>query len=146
MEKYLSMKWAMNGILTSVFFISFLYCAPSAYGSDTKMDHSTHTGKKIHESVVREFRLAYHLLELPGNDFHHLMVYIIDGQGNYVTKGKVGYLIEGPGGSKQKVMAESMGTAFGGNVNFNKSGNYIIKTKAVFDDVKFLDKFNFEIK
>jgi hypothetical protein len=146
MERNVSMKKKMDGVLMSMFLVSFLYSAPFAYSSDTKMDHSTHTGKRIHESHVQDFRLAYHLLELPGNNYHHLMVYIIDGQGNYVTEGKVGYLIEGPGGSKQKVMAESMGTAFGGNVNFNKSGNYIVRTKAVFDDVKILDKFTFEIK
>ena len=55
-------------------------------------------------------------------------------------------MIEGPGGSKQKVMAESMGTAFGGNVNFKISGKYIIRTKAAFDNEKLLDKFLFEIK
>jgi hypothetical protein len=116
MERNVSMKKKMDGVLMSMFLVSFLYSAPFAY------------------------------LELPGNNYHHLMVYIIDGQGNSVTKATVGYLIEGPGGSKQKVMAESMGTAFGGNVNFNKSGNYIVRTKAVFDDVKILDKFTFEIK
>jgi len=110
------------------------------------MDHATHTGKKIHESHVQGFRLAYHLLELPGNNLHHLMVYIIDAQGNAVIKGKVGYLIEDPDGSKQKVMAESMKTAFGGNVNFKISGMYTISTKVVFDDKKLLDKFVFEKK
>lgn len=146
MGSKVSMKKKMDGVLMIMFLVSFLYSAPFAYSSDTKMDHSTHTGKRIHESRVQDFRLAYHLLELPGNNYHHLMVYIIDEQGNSVTKATVGYLIEGPSDSKQKVMAESMGTAFGGNVNFNKSGNYIVRTKAVFDDVKLLDEFSFDIK
>lgn len=146
MKRNVSVNTKMTGVLMSMFLVSFLYAAPFAYSADTMMDHSTHTGKKIHESHVQDFRLAYHLLELPGNSFHHLMVYIVDGQGNSVTEGKVGYLIEGPDGSKQKVMAESMETAFGGNVNFEISGKYIIRTKAVFDDVKLLDEFSFNIK
>jgi len=140
------MKWTMNVILMPMFLVSFLFVAPFAHGAESKIDHSAHTGKKIHESHVQDFRLTYHLLELPGNNFHHLMVYIIDGQGNSVTKGKVGYLIESPDGSNQKVMTELMGNAFGANVNFQISGKYTIRTKVVFDNVKLLDKFTFEIK
>ena len=116
--------------------------------SDTKqsMDHSAHVGKKIHETDVQGYRLAYHLLDLPGNDLKHLMVYIIAPNGKPVTGGKVGYLIEGPDGSKQRVMAESMKEAHGGNVNLQTRGTYQIKTKAVFGDKKLLDQFVYDAK
>ena len=131
-----------------IFVSALIILVSAAYASETKttMDHSTHTGKKIHEANVQGYRLAYHLLELPGNNLQHLMVYIIDQKGDAVAKGKVGYLIEGPDGSKQKVMAASMKEAFGGNVNFQISGTYTIKTKAVFEDKKLLDQFVFEVK
>ena len=140
------MKWTMKGILKPILLFCFLSSATLAYGDQTKMDHSTHTGKKIHESQVQGFQLAYHLLTLPGSHLHHLMVYIVDANRNAVTKGKVGYLVVGPNGGKQTVMAESMKTAFGGNVNFSMRGTYTIGTKAVFDDKKLLDKFVFEVK
>ena len=74
------------------------------------------------------------------------MVYIIDQKGDAVAKGKVGYLIEGPDGSKQKVMSALMKESFGGNVNFQIRGTYKIQTKAVFEDKKLLDQFVFEVK
>ena len=139
------MKKSGVGILVFTFFIFACFTA-YASGTKTTMDHSTHTGKKIHEAIVQGYRLAYHLLELPGNNLHHLMVYIMDQKGDVVVKGKVGYLIEGPDGSKQKVMAAPMKESFGGNVNFQIRGTYKIQTKAVFEDKKLLDQFIFEIK
>ena len=127
-------------------FILLPCSAVSASDTMKSMDHSAHVGKKIYESDVQGYRLAYHLLDLPGNDQQHLMVYILGPNGEPVTAGKVGYLIEGPDGSKQRVMAGSMKDAYGGNVNLLTKGAYQIKTKAVFGDKKLLDQFVYDVK
>jgi hypothetical protein len=121
---------------------------PMVIGSEdtTSIDHSKHIGKKIHQSTIGDYLLAYHLLDLPGREVHHLMTYIIDAQGQAVNKAKVGYLVVGPDGSKQKVMAMAMKNAFGGDVNFTIKGLYTIKTKALFGDKKLMDRFTFEVK
>ena len=136
-----------SGVGIFVFTFSILACF-SAYASDTKktMDHSTHTGKKIHETNVQGYRLAYHLLELPGRAEHHLVTYIIDPNGKPVSQATVGYLVVGPDGTSQKVMAMAMNDAFGGDVNFTAKGKYTVKSKAVLGDQKLLDSFNFEVE
>jgi len=128
-------------------FIVFLV-SWAAFASDKKnqIDHSGHVGEKIHESRVQGYRIAYHLLDLPGREAHHLMAYIIDLNGQPVTKAKIGYLVVGPKGAKQKVMAMGMKDAFGGDVNFTARGKYIIKMKALIGDKKVLDRFTYEIK
>ncbi|MBW1696482.1 MAG: hypothetical protein JRH18_22010 [Deltaproteobacteria bacterium] len=123
-----------------------LCLAGFALSQATSIDHSGHVGEKIHESTIRGYRLAYHLLVLPGKEARHLMVYIVDPAGKPVSSAKVGYLVIGPNGAKQKVMAMAMKDAFGGDVNFTVKGIYTIKTKAVAGNIKLLDRFTFEIK
>ena len=72
------------------------------------VDHSAHVGEKVHTSTVVGYNLAYHLLDLPNKEEHHLMTYVVDPQGKPVTDAKVGYLVIGPDGNKQKVMAMGM--------------------------------------
>ena len=120
----------------------------ASFSSDEKkiLDHSLHAGQKIHEAYVQGYQLAYHLLDLPNNSFQHLMVYIADKKGNPVMSGKVGFLIKGPDGSEQKVMAMAMKKSFGGNVNFQIKGTYKIITKMVLEDNRLFDKFSYEVK
>ncbi len=136
---------------TYLFFIAISIISLSAttgFASDIAkpMDHSGHIGEKVHESVVRGYQMAYHLLELPGRTEKHLMTYIKDPSGNPVRNAKVGYLVVGPDGVKQKVMAMAMKDAFGGDVNLTLKGNYTIKSKAVFGKQKLMDSFRFEVK
>ena len=116
-----------------------------AAGSSTQ-DHSKHIGEKIHESSVENYNLAYHLLDLPGRKEHHLMVYIVDPAGAPVTKAKVGYLVTGPDGRKQKVMAMAMSESFGGDVDMIAKGVYAVKVKIVHGEQKLLDGFQYEMK
>ena len=74
------------------------------------------------------------------------MIYIADKNGNTIANGKVGFLVKGPDGNKQKVMAAAMKKSFGGNVNFQIKGTYKIKTKVVLEGKKLLDKFSYEVK
>ena len=127
------------------FFVILNLVAISTSSGDT-MDHADHVGDKIHESSLEGYRLAYHLLDLPGRDVHHLMTYIVDANGQAITTAKLGYLVVGPNGDQQKVMAMVMKEAFGGDVNFTARGMYTIKTKAVIGDKKLLDRFTYEVK
>ena len=54
------------------------------------------------------------------NETHHLMVYVMDPDGQAVQEAKLGYLVEGPDGTKQKLMAMGMQGAYGA-IDPNKS-------------------------
>ena len=110
------------------------------------MDHSQHMGEKIHESKVEGYQFAYHLLNMEDRATHHMMVYILAPDGGKVEDAKVGYLVNGPGGSKQKMMAMGMKGAYGADLDFKKKGTYTVKMKAVTGDQKFLDEFTYEVK
>ena len=132
------------GILVIVIFSVFL--AHPAFPGDANqaMDHSGHTGDKIHEVRVGGYQLAYHLVDLKEKDTRHLMVYIKNPKGDRIETAKVGFLVKGPDGSKQKLMAEGMKGAFGANVYFKVKGAYRIKIKVVTGKQKFFDEFVFD--
>lgn len=129
----------------AVFFLASAYPASSKETAN-EMDHSSHLGKKIHETAVDGYRLAYHLLELDKGAGHHLMVYITAPEGKKFEEAKLGFLIKGPDGSTQKLMAEGMKGAFGANVDFKTVGAYMIKMKAVIGVKKLIDAFTYEVK
>jgi hypothetical protein len=117
------------------------------------MDHSGHSGKLIREATVDGYALAYHLIDMQEkikkikgmqemSNTHHLMLYIKDPHGHPVEKAKVGYLLQGPTGEKQKAMTMSMGGGFGADVNMKNMGAYTIKTKIVVGDKKMKDQFS----
>ncbi len=122
------------------------------------MDHSGHAGDLIHETTMNGYKLAYHLIDVREKmekmkDMkgmkpmtHHLMVYIASPQGDPVTDGMVGYLIENPDGSTQKVMCMPMSGGYGGDVNFDKAGTYTVKAKAMANGKKLIDSFEYELK
>ena len=120
--------------------------AADSHGAHTAGDHAGHIGEKIHESHVKGFRLAYHLLDIPGRDARHLITYITDAQSGPVNDAKVGYLVVGPGGKEQKVMAMTMKDSFGGDIDFSAKGTYTIKSKAVVGDKSLLDSFTFVVE
>lgn len=140
------MKKTVLIYLVSMWVVLFSGVAGFAAEKGNSMEHNAHIGKRIHESKVQGYHLAYHLLDLPGRQEQHLMTYIADGSGKPIAKGQVGYLVVGPDGKNQKVMAMAMKDAFGGDVNFTVKGRYTIKAKAVFDDKKLMDEFDFEVK
>ena len=127
-------------------------------GSD--IDHSGHIGAVVHESTIEGYSLAYHLIDIrkdadkmkdmeaanDPNETHHLMVYVMDPEGRAVQEAKLGYLVEGPDGAKQKLMAMGMQGAYGANVNFNKKGMYTIKAKCLAGGKKLFDRFSYEVK
>ena len=110
------------------------------------MDHSQHMGDKIHESKVEGYQFAYHMLNMEDRATHHMMVYILAPDGGKVEDAKVGFLVNGPGGTKQKMMAMGMQGAYGADLDFKQKGSYTVKMKAVSGDQKFLDEFTYEVK
>ena len=151
---------------TTIFFAVLIFfgvaLAPQAFSQDSKSptNHSGHVGVMIHESTIEGYHFAYHLIDIrkgteemkdmkgsnEANMTHHLMVYVLDPDGRPVEGAKLGYLVEGPDGAKQKLMAMGMQGAFGANANFKTKGTYTVKTKFLAGDKKLLDKFSYEVK
>lgn len=122
-----------------------------------QMDHTGHRGSNIHNSNVDGYNLAYHLIDMREKmqdvenmpemqATHHLMMYVTGPDGTPLGQAKVGYLVVGPNGHKQKLMAMSMQDGFGADVDFKAPGAYTVKTKAVANDTMLLDQFTYEAK
>jgi hypothetical protein len=109
-------------------------------------DHPDSPGVLIHTSTVDGYGLEYSLYHFPERKTQHLMVATAGPDGKAVEKGKVGFLVTGPDGSKQKAMAMGMKGAYGADMDFSQKGLYTIKTKAVFGDKKLFDRFEYEVK
>ncbi len=129
-------------ILVSVALTLWCTTENQAFGADDER----RVGTQIHQSVVEGYRLEYRLVELPGQEILHLMVYIQDPEGGNIGQAKVGFLVIGPDGTKQKVMAMGMKGAFGADVDLRKKGQYTIKTKVVTSEKTLIDKFVYESK
>jgi hypothetical protein len=154
------MKKIMNFLTVPIFCGVALILPAFSQDSGSKMDHSGHLGVIIHESTIGGYGFAYHLIDIQkgaeemkdmqgskeADTTHHLMVYVKDPDGNDVEAAKLGYLVEGPDGAKQKLMTMGMQGAYGANVNFEVKGTYTVKTKFVVGDKKLLDRFNYEVK
>jgi len=131
------------------------------HGKMAGMDHSQMKGEMIHQSTVDGYKVMYHLIDnmaemakmgdMKGHDMsqmksNHLMVYIVDAGGKAVSKGKVGYMVTGPDGVEQKVMAMAMTGGFGADVDLKLKGAYTIKTKAIAGESQLVDEFTYEVK
>lgn len=117
-------------------------------------------GKVIHKSTVEGHKLTYRLIDVKEKmkgmtgshsvdpaklKSHHLMLLIEDGEGKPVTKAKVGYLVVGPDGEKQKAMAMFMNGGFGADVDLKIKGAYQIKAKVLAGSVKLMDGFSYKV-
>jgi hypothetical protein len=143
-----------------IFFGVALVLPAFSQNSGSAIEHSGHLGVIIHESEIEGYRFAYHLMDIQkgtaemkdmkgskeADTTHHLMVYVKDPDGRAVEAAKLGYLVEGPDGAKQKLMTMGMQGAYGANVNFKNKGTYTIKAKFLAGDKKLLDRFNYEVK
>ncbi|MDE0206468.1 MAG: hypothetical protein OXP66_10635 [Candidatus Tectomicrobia bacterium] len=122
-----------------------------------QMDHSGHRGANIHNSSVDGHSLAYHLIDLREKmkdmedmpemqATHHMMVYVVSPEGAPVAEARVGYLVIGPDGNRQQLMAMGMQDGFGADVDFRAAGTYTVRTKAVAGDTTLLDEFAYEVQ
>jgi len=124
-------------------FVTSVFCVPAPVSAE---EHPQTQGLQIHTSTVDGYRFDYTLYDFPERKTQHLMVSITGPDGAAVEQGEVGFLVTGPGGSKQKAMTMGMKGAYGADMNFGEKGVYSIKTKAVFGDKKLFDQFNYEVK
>ncbi len=113
-----------------------------------QLEHSGRMGKMIHEAKVEGYKFMYHLIDVSEHmkemkKTHHLMVYISSPDNHTVNNAKVGYLITGPDGSKQKTMAMGMSGGFGADINLQAKGTYTIATKAKMNERQLIDKFKY---
>ena len=154
------MKKIMIFFTVSMFFGAALVLPAISQDSGSKIDHSGHVGVIVHESEIEGYRFAYHLMDIQkgtaemkdmqgskeADKTHHLMVYVKDSDDRAVEAAKLGYLVEGPDGAKQKLMTMGMQGAYGANVNFKNKGTYTIKAKFLAGDKKLFDRFDYEVK
>lgn len=124
-------------------------------GQMDEMDHSGHRGPNIRNSSVDGYSLAYHLIDLKEKmkdmenmpemqATHHMMVYVVSPDGTPVAEAKVGYLVVGPDGQQQRLMAMGMSDGFGADVDLGAPGAYTVKTKAVAGSTTLRDEFTYE--
>lgn len=109
-------------------------------------DHPGRESIEIHTSTVEGYGLVYTLYHFPERKTWHLMVTITGPEGSKVEKGKVGFLVKGPDGSKQKAMAMGMKGSYGADVDIGEKGVYTVKTKAIIGNRKLFDNFSYEMK
>ena len=125
-------------------------------GQMHQMDHSGHRGAGIHDSSVDGYLFSYHLIDLREKmqdmenmpemkATHHMMVYVASPDGAPVAEAKVGYLVIGPDGEQQRLMAMGMSGGFGADVDLGAPGAYTVKTKAVAGNTTLLDEFTYEV-
>ena len=136
-----------RAVILMTVLVAVLSAHPAFSGNaDQGMDHSRHVGEKIHESIVAGYQFAYHMVDLKEAKTRHLMVYIMGPDGKQVDHAKVGFLVKGPDGSKQKLMAAGMKGAFGVNADLKAPGTYMIKVKVVTNGKKLMDEFTYDMK
>ena len=137
-------KYAVMLALGIGFFISMAFVFPMV--NLALEDHPDREKIEIHTSTVEGYGLVYTLYHFPERKTWHLMVTITDPEGSKVEKGKVGFLVKGPNGSKQKAMAMGMKGSYGADVDIGEKGAYTVKTKAIIGDRKLFDNFSYEMK
>ena len=152
-------KW-MIFIVVPLLLEILLILPGFSQNSGSGIDHSGHIGAVVHESTIEGYSFAYHLIDIRKDpekikgmegtkaidQTHHLMVYVMDPNGQAVPEAKLGYLVEGPDSAKQKLMTMGMQGAYGANVNFKQKGMYTIKAKCLIGDKKLFDRFSYEVK
>lgn len=148
---------AMLVTLVTLFLGGLPVLADSHQHDMGQMGHAAHRGPNIHNSMVDGHHLAYHLIDMREKmkdmenmpemkATHHMMVYVVSPDGMPLVQAKVGYLVEGPDGNKQRLMAMGMSDGFGADVDLGTPGAYIVKTKAVANGTTLMDQFTYEAK
>jgi hypothetical protein len=127
-------------------FVLFVASVFSVLSPAVAEEHADSPGVQIHTSTVDGYGFGYSLYHFPERKTQHLMVSITGPDGAAVEQGKVGFLVTGPDGSKQKAMAMGMKGAYGADVDLGGKGVYTIKAKAVIENRKLFDTFTYEAK
>lgn len=130
------------GIVVWISAVSLFFAVDLVGGKD----NTKRPGVFLNSSTINGYQFDYYLLHFKDRNTHHLMVYINGLKGESTKKTKVGFLVVGSDGSKQKMMAMGMKGAFGADMDFQKKGLYTVKTKALIGGKKLFDKFTYTIR
>jgi len=144
-ERRRSMKRTVVRLFSGILFLLLVtigFCVPCFTVAG---DHPDSPGLQIHTSTVDGYGFRYELYDFPDRNTQHLMVSVTDPNGKAVLNGKVGFLVKGPDGAKQKAMTMGMKGAYGADMDFGQKGVYSIKTKAVVGEKKLFDQFDYEV-
>jgi hypothetical protein len=123
-------------------------------------DPAVRPGDNILTATVDGHQFAYYLIDMQQSmdkmqkqsqmtgmqAGHHLMVYVTQPDGRVLDQAKVGYLVVGPDGAKQKQMGMKMRDGFGADLHMGEKGVYSVTTKAVADGKTLMHQFTYEMK
>lgn len=123
-------------------------------------DPMARPGENILNATVDEHQFAYYLIDMQEamskmqgqsqmqgmKASHHLMVYVTKPDGQVLDQAKVGYLVVGPDGDKQKQMGMKMRDGFGADLHMEDKGTYSVTTKALADGKTLMHRFTYEMK
>jgi hypothetical protein len=123
-------------------------------------DQMARPGANILNATVDGHQFAYYLIDMQQpmakmknqpqmadmKASHHLMVYVTRPDGKLLEQAKVGYLVVGPDGAKQKQMGMEMSGGFGADLHMGEKGAYSVTTKAVADEKTLMHRFTYEMK
>ncbi|SMC82700.1 hypothetical protein SAMN02746065_111107 [Desulfocicer vacuolatum DSM 3385] len=118
---------------------------------------TSHGGDTIHSSMVDGYHFTYKLIDMAAKmkgmkdmpemkATHHLMLFVKSHGGQIMKTATVGFLIENPDGTLQKMMGMAMAGGYGADVEFSQAGSYTVKMKALVEKDKVMDQFEYEIK
>jgi hypothetical protein len=121
---------------------------------------SARPGENILNATVEGHQFAYYLIDMQKQmakmknqsqmtgmqASHHLMVYVTQPDGQVLDKAKVGYLVVGPDGAKQKQMGMKMRDGFGADLHMGEKGAYSVTTKALAGGKALMHQFTYEMK
>lgn len=147
-------------ILLTTYFSAFAMNHAQGSQPTGHADQTARPGDNVHNANVDGHQFAYYLIDMQKQlakmkdmpqmqgkkTTHHMMVYVTGPDGKLLKKAKVGYLVVGPDGAKQKLMGMDMRGSFGADINFGEKGTYSVKTKAVADGKTLMDQFTYDVK
>jgi hypothetical protein len=160
------MTRVFSRILVAVVTLLTVYSSTLAMnhsqGKDVKggADPAARPGENILNATVDGHQFAYYLIDMQKQmakmqnqsqmtdmkASHHLMVYVTQPDGQVLDQAKVGYLVVGPDGAKQKQMGMKMRDGFGADLQMGEKGPYSVTTKAVADGKTLMHRFTYEMK
>jgi hypothetical protein len=149
-------------VVTLLTVYSLTFAMNHSQGKDMQggANPAVRPGENILTATVDGHQFAYYLIDMQKQmakmknqsqmtgmqASHHLMVYVTKPDGEVLDQAKVGYLVVGPDGAKQKQMGMKMRDGFGADLHMGEKGAYSVATKAVADGKTLIHQFTYEMK
>lgn len=149
--------------LFTILFASLVFAAVTL-AADGHAGHGSHSSdpdeKEVRQAMVDGHHLTYRLIDMHAKmaglksgkydlskvKSHHLMLLVHAPDGKLLSDARVGYLVTGPDGSSQQVMAMAMSGGYGGDIDLQQKGTYTVKAKAIAGEKTLRDQFTLDIQ